>query len=379
MTNKNFKKIQETIFFDTGGLQEATRSAPFKLLLDLSKNGDIRLVIPYIAFGEWRTQWRDNLKKQFEDVQRNTKSLSTDLVFNGKFREDLKAASEATPNVDDFEKLSFEEFEKLKAEFNIEVWPLNIEQTTAAFKKYFLGESPFKKVKNRNDIPDSLIFEAAKEVIKKYSSMICVVDDEELEKALINNLNVKTFSNPSELIKSPHFQAIIKTCTPESEWSAAKHKFRFLPDLIKDESIDFVQSNIWSLIEYKTIVSNVIPEDNNEAIISSYGDPENITIGEEKHYGRGMIIVPVTFECVVGVYFYVYRSNSFHVPDWVHVSYGDFEKDHYFQAEAEIKIEVSFELEILFNIVSGSEDNIVESASCDGPVNIRVIDPPEES
>jgi hypothetical protein len=58
----------------------------------------------------------------------------------------------------------------------------------------------------------------------------------------------------------------------------------------------------------------------------------SVSWDEAESLGEGLISVPISFEAEVELDFYVFRSEAFDVPDWVNVSMGDFEEDHYFEA-----------------------------------------------
>jgi len=105
----------------------------------------------------------------------------------------------------------------------------------------------------------------------------------------------------------------------------------------EEEIRDLIDEEYLFNIDGSHIEHYEIPEDNNEAYVSYTGHPDETEIDwdEAIPLAEGLVSVPVYITCSLGLSFYVYRGEAFDVPDWVNVSLGDFEHDHYFEASAE--------------------------------------------
>lgn len=133
----------------------------------------------------------------------------------------------------------------------------------------------------------------------------------------------------------------------------AENKSDITIEFLEDSVKAFVAANIDSLVGYKKVRSREIPDDNHEALITMYDEPDDLAVDDFHDWGSGWISIPVGFDLGVLIDFSIYRGDAGHVPDRVSVSFGDPELDHYFDAQDNIIVHVSFTLSAHVDVSDG--------------------------
>lgn len=162
-------------------------------------------------------------------------------------------------------------------------------------------------------------------------------------------VNVACFESLEALIKSEQLKPLIAKWESEEKWKAVQKTIPFdeVAQLVKA----FVQENGGELLSWEAVSDPSIPEDNHTALVSLFGEPEEVEIDGPQDWGGGLLRYNAKYfsECLLE--FRVFRGDAFDVPEWVIVSIGDFEKDHYFDAEgyavviAEVDVTVKVKLD----------------------------------
>jgi hypothetical protein len=202
-----------------------------------------------------------------------------------------------------------------------------------AIDRYIAGHPPYATKRGRKDIPDALVLAGARRARSGTSTAVFVCADERLRKAAeAEGLTVAeslTDALKLEAINSLHSNAAFAL------WWESK-----LADVVntvkaeQDGLDDLLQNILVNVVAGVTVRHGDIPDDNNEAFVQSAGPFTDIEIkwDQAESLGEGLVSVPLSFETTIELDFHVYRGDAFDVPDWVSVSYGDFEDDHYFEA-----------------------------------------------
>ncbi len=110
----------------------------------------------------------------------------------------------------------------------------------------------------------------------------------------------------------------------------------------------------------KVISSEKIPDDNNEATISSTYEPENILFDTQKsiYYGGGIIVVPCSFNVEASIDYYIYKPD-YHAMEKT-LSTSD-HNDHYYAVDETVEITVEGNARFEFDI---SEPEDIELINC---------------
>ena len=164
------------------------------------------------------------------------------------------------------------------------------------------------------------------------------------------------FSTVDEFIASD-------TCQTPLKKNLARSSFQQLVS-ISPEFLDEIRSAIGSqavdVLAGKTVTSQQIPDDNNEAIIIGIGEPEGIEIStsEVGYLGDGLFLVPVVFsvECLLS--YAVFKSDFYILPEdkIERVSISEL-NDHYYDAEED------YVLNVIASMVVELESAEIESES----------------
>lgn len=186
---------------DTSFLRKTSLKNPgFQKLLRLSRSGKIELYISHISWEERRTQYLDELRKSLDDLRKSTEKI--------KSSNSILASSIDIPTIDfpSDEALIAKSHELMKAfatEHKIQVLAIAQDHAERAWTNYFNVGKPFnpkeERERRRLDIPDSWIFEAAKDLLIHHPDLIFLCDDNKLCESLLE-MGIKSIRSIEEVI-----------------------------------------------------------------------------------------------------------------------------------------------------------------------------------
>lgn len=329
-------------------------SAPYQVLIGLVESGLVKVLVPEIALEEFRTRWRDRTKGHVSDGIRASKALADEETLPVHIRANAAEMSGQLSYVDT-ENLSYTFLEEYLSETGFRPYPLSFDQAKEAWKNYFLGNLPSKKVKHRSDIPDAHIISALKEMqsTEKRKLLFVSLDKAQLESASELS-DVECFDSLEALIKSEGLTPLVAKWQVDEKWKNLQESLNFDEILSAVES--FVKSDGGDLLSWQEVHGSEIPDDNNSALISMFGEPSNIDIQDVQDWGGGILRYSLSYESECLLSFHVYRADAFSVPDWVSVTMGDPEEDHYFDAEGYANVAVDVDVTVRVNLNSEMPD-----------------------
>lgn len=351
------------IVLDTSVLHNAgVSSAPFQVLKGLVHAGLVRVFIPELAMEEFRTQWRDKNQSNVAQSVKALKSLSGEALLPPSIVADAASLSDQLAMLDS-EELSAQFAENYLKESGFKVLPMSFDQAKDAWRSYFSGNLPSKKVKHRPDIPDAHIVAALKEFLSKEATILFVSADKGQRESASLIEGIVCFDTLEATVKSPQLQPLIAKWKAEQKWQAVQETLPFAD--VHERVRKFIEDNGGELLSWESVSDPSIPEDNHTAQIEVFGEPGEIEISEPEDWGGGLLRYQATFfaECLLS--FQVFRGDAFDVPEWVSVSIGDFEKEHYFDAEgyAVVVATVDVTVRIKLDEEAGDIDERIESMS----------------
>lgn len=333
----------------------------FKALEKLGKAHKILLYIPYIVEREFQTQQFlkskghiDAVISNLDSMLRNNLTVSTTKLIEKvfiKFRENYQIMLSESEQV----------FSNWATSINAKRIPLSQQQTKKAWEAYFKGKPPFKEPKIRKDIPDSFVVQSIEEVLHKLDLLYLVCEDGKIRDTFKENTKVLLFNSLNEFIQHNAVQEELRKLdfidTLESiqkSIQSYEEDSRFLEY--------YIQTNLGDKIIDKEIEDYRIPDDNNMATISSYYDPEFISINMKdiSYYGDGILGFDFTATLRVSIYYYIYKADYYGLPDEISPSVTD-HNDHYFEAEDECEIQVKGTIGINFDYKNLCKEEIEES------------------
>lgn len=335
----------------------------FLALERLAKAGLIQLHLPYVVEREFQTQQMTQYKKEIDAALGGLESL----VKKGLEASQLASVqgliatlSGAAPTIlTDVEQALPNWIASLGGKRH----PITETQARAAMEAYFLGSAPLKAQKIRDDIPDSFIFQVIADLAKSGPALVVVAEDEKIAQASESLENVSVHRSLSAFIESKPIQTelldldIVKNLPALHEVIEDYEKQNAKIDILLRHEAG--KSLVW-----KTVYSRSIPDDNHEATITGYYDPEDIELDFENlsYYGYGEFGLPFTFSSIVSVTYYIFKSDFYALDEKKMPSISD-HNDHYFEAEDEIKINVSGIIKLSFDpeaLKSLTADNVDE-------------------
>lgn len=339
------------IMLDTSALHGVgASSAPFQVLQGLAKAGLVRVYVPQLGLEEFRTQWRDRTHGNAIQAEKSLKALSGEQLLPASV---VAGASSLASELAllELEEKSKEFAKAYMDESGFETLPLTFDQCAAAWDDYFIGKLPSKKAKHRPDIPDAHILAALRELSSSEESVLFVTSDKGQREAAAAIQDVDCFENFEGLIKSLKLQPFVAKWQAEQQWQAVRGSLSF--DEISQQVWGFVQTQAGELLPWEEVIDPSIPEDNHTASIAMYGEPDEIELTGPEDWGGGLLRYQAKFfsECLLN--FQVFRGEAFDVPEWVSVSIGDFDKDHYFDAEGYAVLLARVDVTVKVNVEDG--------------------------
>jgi hypothetical protein len=348
---------------------------PFSALSRLCKADVVQLYLPYVVLREFQTQQSIQCKKHLAAVVSATRSLEN---LPGT-PEDLSSqlgqlVCQLTARESDMASATEKYFLDWAKDNRVIIVNLSADQAQAAMEAYFTGDAPLKTPKVRDDIPDSLIFQAVRELASSPVTLIC--EDGNLRSACAAIANVTVFSSLVEFIESAGMQDEIKELDVIQKIGSiveALGKF-------EEETSDFtsmVRGKVGEALMWKKIKAHSIPDDNHEASISGYSEPEDIELdfGEAAYFGGGEFGIPFSATLQVTGIYYLFKGDVYRVEER-NVSLSD-HNDHYYEAEESFEVVVNGLVKVTCNRDAIDPDDIdaaITDAAIDSIEPVRLAD-----
>lgn len=366
--------ILPRVVLDTSVLRGAGwRSAAIESLFELARLGEIELIVPEMAFEERRTQWREEAKKKLKLSVRQARSLADDPLVDGPAKEVLDRALEALKELGDGDALSERVVRRYFDTGAVNIAPGLALDGETTMRAYLAGEPPFKEVKAREDIPDGYIFQALKRLAAGKGQLEFVCADVNLGKSAAGLADVNVHTDLSAFMASPVIQEALEQVAVNARWAEIRAD---IPDeWFEQVAVEYVTDEYMQILERATIRDRSIPSDGHEAAVSMFYGIDAFQVDTVSDFGNGWVQIECSFQTEVLLYFMIYRSDAYDVPDWVSVSYGDPEEDHYFEAEGERAINVSLTLAVKMSI-DGPDGNepVIDTIEVSRGPDIELLD-----
>lgn len=366
------------------GQSKSTNDANYKALQRLVAAKEIAIHIPYIVKKEIESQEKEFYLTRYKALQQSLKEFNsvqkpTELYEKiNEMKNDIKQIDNEI--ISDAERFSNAWVNGLDSN----IWELNTTQVLSAWDAYFNGTAPLTSKKNREDIPDSFICSAIKEIKETLTNLTVLAKDSKIYNTFKDMPNIEIHKTIVDFIKSEKIQKILEeldTITAEeleiiTGKSIVQGKLTNLADFIKEYEAttslmeSFLESQIGEKILYANIYDLPLSNDiDGEASINSYNNGENIKIDLDNpiHYGDNQIGYNFELEVEVLVDYFVNKSDYYSefyadqnltsnisvVEDW---------NDHVLHAESDINIKVTGIVSIT---IDTSNVDFSEIAKCD--------------
>jgi len=347
-----------SVFLDTSSLPRHPDrlGMRFQRLCDLSRIGVVKIFFSEVVLNEWASQMKEEFENTINQGHTSIKQVLSHSWSEGiqdinVIKEVEKILTDAKANTHD---ISNEKVQELIKMMDAEVLSVEDHHGRHVIISYFVGEPPFKKIKNREDFPDAFIFQCAKDLIKKLNDKLlhCIIADKGLNKTISSIDGTFLYRSIHEFVKSKEICEAIKGLDRELAWQEyfrhTKQALSKLSKKIKGE----LEYLIDEKLPYAPIHHGDIPSDDGEAMITGVYDLTEIKFDWNNidDFGPGAVLVPFSFTCEANVEFPIYHGNAYSVPEGVKVHYGDHEADYCFDAEGTLKLYVEGLTAININI-----------------------------
>jgi len=363
------------VFLDTSVLpgDPAYAKQEFEHLIQLVEARLLNVHLSDVARREWVTRMQANFAERAKDAVRHVSSLTRHRLLSELAHADqLRGLAEVREElIENARTVSGQCCERLLERLQTTVHPVRPEDGAVVLDGYFAGTPPFSDVKARMDFPDAFILQALKHLATLgLREVQGVTADARLGKSFSAIDRVTHFESIKDLLASSVIQAANEILPLAKLWSPERES-----DVLAElqTRTEYLTSTLQSLAEnelFQNTASGNIPEDNGEATITGIGKLENLQFSwvDRDDLGPGWIGVPFSFECEAELDFMIYRADSLHAPDWVHVDFGDFEEDHYFEASGCRTVQVQGLLTIRFTLEE------LEETVLPDPVDVEVYE-----
>lgn len=193
----------DVLVLDTSALSErgGLSNPDLQKLFKRAKDKKLRLVVPHIAWEEWRTQ---QVAEGYERVKKARLALKDLQRGKGVLSRFHKIEIEL-PSDEDIELKSRDMMDEIKREHAIHVLELGADHAERAWRRYFAltVEPPFNadmvREERRKDIPDSWILESCIDLLAQTTNVAALCRDGRLRTA-IELAGIRVFQSAAELV-----------------------------------------------------------------------------------------------------------------------------------------------------------------------------------
>lgn len=358
---------------------QARSKLPFLALSRLCKAGVVQLHIPYIVEREFQTHLVAGAKDKLEATQKGLEYL-VQYEFDADRLNSMKAVLEHL--------LNQEKAVIGNVEASFVTWlgsvgavrhSVSESNARAALEAYFLGTSPLTSPKVRADIPDAFIFQTIVELSKVSAQLFVISADGKVAQASEALEGVSVLKSLGSFIESDPIQTeILHLDVVENLPLICAELEKYEAD--NNEISHFLQKEANEKIVGRTVHSHSIPDDNHEATIQGYYDPENIELdlSNLSYFGGGQFGLPYSYTSTVTLIYYVYKADYYALHDDVSPSVTD-HNDHYFEAEEERDVTVRGILKIMIPITVLADVSIEDALDGNVEISIDSVDSVELS
>lgn len=317
-------------------------SGPFHALVRLCNGSKLTLHVPYVVKHEFLSQQKDLARKHFEDIRGSASKLQ-DITRQGNiitFAKGIERSAESLENVADLVEKEWERW--LKTVGAVED-PIDSSHGQRVIDDYFAGKPPFKTPKNRNDIPDSYVWQAVLDLTKQFQPIHFVASDKAMLDAATKVKEIVAYEKLGAFIETEECQRGLREMAEEVLTQNMRRAGSQLPK-VKDHLEWLMGVMIFNALDGETITDGRIPDDNHEGTIYGVDDPQKIEFDFDKveYYGSTEIGVPVEAVTECRVSYAIFKADYYVLDEDEQAKMSISElNDHYYDAERDYDIKIT--------------------------------------
>lgn len=176
----------------------------FKELIKHVSIGMFKLYLSEVVEKEYLTWIKEEAQRAYDNVVKATESLNKyyeePKIFGMKLSFNT-TASIANNQIDGVLKKAVSNWEDFKKSTNATILPIESSHGNLVMSSYFNGDAPFKKAKNRSDIPDGFIYCSIVDLLEYNDKILFISSDKSLVKRITSD-QVICFESLSKLLSS---------------------------------------------------------------------------------------------------------------------------------------------------------------------------------
>lgn len=286
--------------------------AAFTSLTRLAQGKHVTLHIPDVVRREFLSQEEVYHHENATAIEAALRSLGK-RPLDAAGAELLKKVAEASADMPAKLKASgAQQFSDWSKSISAVDHPIDPAHGARVMDSYFEGAPPFKKRKNREDIPDGFVWEVIQDISKKHKPLYVVSGDKAVRGALKDNPDFVVFESLEDLISSVPIQALLQQHYASANTSTLLALLPTQTALIAGE----IESKMIDELAWK-----VIGDDDSERTITMVGTPHDISVDPADVVDHGGGLSVIAFKAKVECY----------------VEYGLDKSDYYVMGEEESK------------------------------------------
>ena len=365
------------LLIDTSVLRNDPRreKAAFRAVTRALREGNILLHIPELVIQEFLSQELEPYQEALKDIMASTNRLlrkplpkSLQNVFTN-----LKNSCSKEDTLEQIQEIISDDFNVWLDSLKHQRHSIKPDHSRRVFERYFRGDLPFREPKKRDDIPDAFICATIEDVLQEIDSLHLVVSDKGIYRTFSGKPNITIWSSLDKFVSSEEFGALLKE-------HYARTNFSQLCKLLISERClleKAIERDILESLPYMTVVSDAIPGENGEGMITSIGEPQKIEfrIEDVTYYGDGIGVIPFKFEIICEIDFSIFKSDYIIMSD--KESEGIFISElnkHFFEANKEFTLNVSgnLSLETSTNVLEQEDPSEQDLNETIGSNSVRI-------
>lgn len=182
--------------------QEGIDSGRMKVLRTLTESGTVKVYIPEIVKREFCTKRISSVREQLEKARNNFKNVHKKIELECEVKTALTSIEAETRRILDSVELGVnEEFSTWEKALGVEILSFIPEDISIVLDDYFKGSGAFKSIKNRDDIPDSMIHTSLCRLAERVDNVCLVIKDGAFKKCMATHPKVEAFESLSEFFQ----------------------------------------------------------------------------------------------------------------------------------------------------------------------------------
>jgi hypothetical protein len=313
----------------------------FQGLTRLCNHGFIQLKIPFMVEQEAVSQKKHEASKLFAAATNALQKLAGSPSLTSDEAQEVRTFEQSVGKLGEsaaYARIT-ETWEYWKEFTRAETIEFTAAHAQAAILAYIEGAPPVHPAKNRNDLPDSFIYQQIRELASA-DTVTVISGDDGLRKALEGVQNVTVFKRLPEFLESGPSQELFQKLDEKDK----EHQRSIVLEFLRSNAEGLV-----SLLEKEggdKIVGINLPFDDpssnpNEHSISGYGEPTGIIIDFEglQYFGGGEYSLPFEFSSEVLIEFFIDKSEYWTIDEEDQPSVSDW-NDYVYHAESQEEVRV---------------------------------------